>query len=132
MEKHMGDGMRVVNSGSMFERDFGYARAVRLGPVVCVSGCTAAGMTGGDMKDMATQTAEAMRRAGEAMEQLGAGWADVVRTRFFVTDIDAWRAVGTVHKELLGDARPATSIVEVSKLVLPELMVEIEVDAYLP
>ncbi|MER5214241.1 RidA family protein [Streptomyces sp. NPDC002838] len=128
----MRNHMRTVNSGSMFEREFGYSRAVRLGPLVCVSGCTAGGLIGADTQDMGVQAAEAMRRAGEAMEQLGATWADVVRTRFFVTDIEAWQAVGAVHKKFLGDARPATSIVEVRKLVLPELLIEIEVDAYLP
>jgi len=103
----------------------GYSRAVRTGPLVAVSGTTAPGET------MADQTREALRRIETALTEAGATLSDVVRTRIFVTDISRWREVGAVHAEVFGDIRPATTMVEVSALVLPELIVEIEADAYI-
>jgi enamine deaminase RidA (YjgF/YER057c/UK114 family) len=113
-----------VSSGSEFEAVVGYSRAVRTGPLVAVSGTTAPGDT------MTDQTREALRRIETALTQAGASMADVVRTRIFVTDISLWREVGAVHAEVFGDILPAATMVEVSALVAPELMVEIEVDAY--
>ena len=109
----------------------GYSRAVRVGPWISVAGTTATaaegGAVGGD--DIAAQTREALRRIALALEEAGAGLQDVVRTRLFVTDISRWEDVGRVHGEIFADIRPATSMVEVSKLIDPALLVEIEADA---
>ncbi|MDX1883112.1 RidA family protein [Mycolicibacterium sp. 120270] len=115
---------RNVSSGSEFEAEVGYSRAVRTGPLVVVSGTTASGDT------VADQTRNALRRIETALTEAGASLADVVRTRMFVTDMSYWREVGAVHAEVFGDIRPATTMVEVSALISPELLVEIEADAY--
>ncbi|WP_234816310.1 RidA family protein [Mycolicibacterium agri] len=115
-----------VSSGSEFEKVVGYSRAVRIGPHVAVSGTTAAGDT------IADQTRNALRRIEIALAEAGASLTDVIRTRMFVTEISRWREVGAVHAEVFGDIRPAATLVEVSALVSPELMVEIEADAYVP
>jgi enamine deaminase RidA (YjgF/YER057c/UK114 family) len=115
---------RNVSSGSEFESTVGYSRAVRTGPFVAVSGTTAAGET------IADQAREALRRIETALIAAGASLSDVVRTRMYVTDISRWREVGAVHAEVFGEIRPAATMVEVSALISPELMVEIEVDAY--
>lgn len=120
-----------VSSGAVWEPVVGYSRAVRVGPWVSVSGTTAAaeggGAVGGD--DVAAQTREVLRRIAAALEQVGADLADIVRTRMYVTDIGRWEEVGRVHGEVFGDIRPATTMVEVSALVDPALLVEIEADA---
>ena len=115
---------RDVSSESEFEATVGYSRAVRVGPYVAVSGTTAPGDT------IADQTREALRRIETALLRSGASLSDVVRTRMFVTDISRWREVGAVHGEVFGRIRPAATMVEVSALISPELMVEIEADAY--
>ena len=115
---------RNVSSESEFETTVGYSRAVRTGPFVAVSGTTAAGET------IADQAREALRRIETALTEAGASLSDVVRTRMYVTDISRWREVGAVHAEVFGDIRPAATMVEVSALISPELMVEIEADAY--
>lgn len=115
---------RNVSSESEFEAEVGYSRAVRIGPHVVVSGTTAPGDT------IADQAREALRRIETALAQADASLADVVRTRMFVTDITRWREVAAVHAEVFGDIRPAATMVEVSALISPHLMVEIEVDAY--
>ena len=115
---------RNVSSESEFEATVGYSRAVRVGPYVAVSGTTAPGDT------IADQTREALRRIETALLRSGASMSDVVRTRIFVTDISRWRDVGVVHAEVFGQIRPAATMVEVSALISPELMVEIEADAY--
>jgi enamine deaminase RidA (YjgF/YER057c/UK114 family) len=116
---------RNVSSGSEFEDLVGYSRAVRTGRHVVVAGTTAAG------GDIATQTREALRRIEIALQQVGASLSDVVRTRMYVTDISRWREVGEVHAEVFGDIRPVATMLEVSALISPELLVEIEVDAVL-
>jgi enamine deaminase RidA (YjgF/YER057c/UK114 family) len=116
---------RNVSSGSEFEELVGYSRAVRTGPFVVVAGTTAPG------DDIAAQTREALRRTEIALREVGASMTDVVRTRIYVTDISMWREVGAVHAAVFGDIRPAATMVEVSALISPELMVEIEVDAFL-
>ena len=116
---------RSVSSGSEFEAAVGYSRAVRTGPYVAVSGTTAAGET------VADQAREALRRIETALAEVGASLCDVVRTRIFVTDISRWHEVGAVHAEVFGGIRPAATMVEVSALISPELMVEIEADAYI-
>jgi len=104
----------------------GYSRAVRIGSQVSVAGTTGVGPAG----DIAAQTQDALRRIEIALEQAGAALTDVVRTRIFVTDISRWREVGAVHAEVFGQIRPASTMVEVAALITPELMVEIEADAY--
>jgi enamine deaminase RidA (YjgF/YER057c/UK114 family) len=115
-----------VSSGSPFESAVGYSRAVRTGAHVVVAGTTAPG------EDAAAQTREALRRIEIALSEVGASLRDVVRTRMFVTDISAWREIGAVHAEIFGGIRPVTTMVEVAALISPDLVVEIEVDAYAP
>jgi enamine deaminase RidA (YjgF/YER057c/UK114 family) len=114
----------TVSSGSPFEERVGFARAVRIGPLVVVAGTTAPG------DDIADQSREALRRIEIALGEAGAAMTDVVRTRMFVTDISRWQEVAAVHAEAFGDIRPVTTMVEVSALISPDLLVEIEVDAY--
>jgi enamine deaminase RidA (YjgF/YER057c/UK114 family) len=118
----------LVSSGTEFESAVGYSRAVRIGPHVVVSGTTGTGPA----EDIAAQMREALRRIGIALNEAGATMSDVVRTRIYVTDISRWREVGLVHSEVFGDIRPATTMVEVAALIAPELLVEIEADAYSP
>ncbi|HEX7824524.1 MAG TPA: RidA family protein [Mycobacterium sp.] len=113
-----------ISSGSPFEDQVGYSRAVRIGPLVVVSGTTAPG------DDIVEQAREALRRIEVALSEAGASMTDVVRTRMFVTDISKWEELGAVHAEAFGDIRPVTSMLEVTALIAPELLVEIEVDAY--
>lgn len=114
----------MVSSGSEFESAVGYSRAVRIGPLVVVAGTTGSG------DDIAAQTRDALRRIEIALGQAGATLADVVRTRIYVTDISRWREVGEVHAQAFGKIRPVTSMVEVTALIAPGLLVEIEADAY--
>jgi enamine deaminase RidA (YjgF/YER057c/UK114 family) len=116
---------RNVSSGSAYESIVGYSRAVRTGPNVVVAGTTGTG------KDIAAQARDALRRIEIALVGVGASLSDVVRTRVYVTDISLWREVGAVHAEVFGDIRPVATVVEVSALISPELLVEIEADAYL-
>jgi enamine deaminase RidA (YjgF/YER057c/UK114 family) len=122
----MSANRKVVSSGSDFESAVGYSRAVRIGPHVAVAGTTGDGPTG----DIAAQTRDALRRIEIALQAAGAALADVVRTRIYVTDISRWREVGAVHAQVFGEIRPVATMVEVSALIAPELLVEIEVDAY--
>jgi enamine deaminase RidA (YjgF/YER057c/UK114 family) len=115
---------RNVSSGSAYESMVGYSRAVRTGPYVVVAGTTGAG------EDITTQARDALRRIEIALQKVGASLADVVRTRMFVTDISQWQDVAAVHAEMFGDVRPVATMVEVAALISPELLVEIEVDAY--
>jgi enamine deaminase RidA (YjgF/YER057c/UK114 family) len=116
----------VVSSGSDFESVVGYSRAVRVGPHVAVAGTTGAAPA----DDIAAQTRDALRRIEIALGQAGAALTDVVRTRIYVTDISRWREVAAVHEQIFGAIRPAATMVEVSALIAPELLVEIEADAY--
>jgi enamine deaminase RidA (YjgF/YER057c/UK114 family) len=115
---------RRVSSGSVYESTVGYSRAVRTGPQIVVAGTTGSG------DDIAAQTREALRRIEIALHKVGASMSDVVRTRMFVTDISMWEEVGAVHAEVFGETRPVTTMVEVSALISPELLIEIEADAY--
>jgi enamine deaminase RidA (YjgF/YER057c/UK114 family) len=116
----------LVSSGSDFESTVGYSRAVRVGPHVAVAGTTGPGAPG----DISAQTREALRRIEIALNEAGAVLGDVIRTRIFVTDISRWREVAVVHAEVFGQIRPAATMVEVAALIAPELLVEIEADAY--
>jgi len=120
-----------VSSGSPWESLVGYSRAVRKGSFVCVSGTTASDEEGNVIGrgDPHAQAVFIFQKIATALQKCGASLSDVVRTRMFVTNIKDWEAVGKVHADVLGDVQPASTLVEVSKLVHPDLLVEIEVDA---
>jgi enamine deaminase RidA (YjgF/YER057c/UK114 family) len=115
---------RTLSSGSAYESAVGYSRAVRTGPHIVVAGTTGSG------DGVAAQTREALQRIEIALQKVGASLSDVVRTRMYVTDISLWQEVGAVHAEVFGEIRPVATMVEVSALISPDLLVEIEVDAY--
>lgn len=122
---------RTVSSDTEWEPRVGYSRAVRVGDRICVSGTTATN-DAGDVTAVDSpyeQAKLAMRNVVDAVEAAGGRVEDVVRTRMYVVDIDDWEHVGRAHAEVFGDVRPATSMVEVSRLIDPELLVEVEAEA---
>jgi enamine deaminase RidA (YjgF/YER057c/UK114 family) len=125
--------IRRISSAAPWESVVGYSRAVAAGDHVWVTGCTS--IIDGEVVhdgDAFAQTTQAIRNIGWALEKAGASLADVVRTRIFVTDISRWEEYGRAHSETFGETMPATSMVEVSALIDPRMLVEIEAVAYKP
>ncbi|HQR23972.1 MAG TPA: RidA family protein [Steroidobacteraceae bacterium] len=122
---------RNISTGTPWEPVVGYSRAVRVGSMVWVAGTTATGPDGRIVApgDAAAQTRQALENVRAALARAGAKMEHVVRTRIFVRDIRGWEAIGRAHGEYFGAIRPATAMVEVSGLVDPDMLVEIEVDA---
>ena len=121
---------QTVSSGTEWESQVGYSRAVHAGNVIHVAGTTATDETGDPIDGGPyEQTKHVLSKISRVLDEAGASIEDVTRTRLFVTDIEEWEEIGRAHEEVFGAVRPAATMVEVNRLIDPDLCVEIEVDA---
>ncbi len=125
-------GRRYASSGSKWEPIMGYSRAVRAGNVIAVTGCVGVNADGTYSKSVGEQTARSLAIIRAAIESLGGKIEHVIRTRMFVTDVSKWEDVARIHGEVFKDIRPATTIVEVARLIDADAQIEIEADAIVP
>jgi enamine deaminase RidA (YjgF/YER057c/UK114 family) len=125
-------GRKTASSGSKWEPKMGYSRAVRAGTFIAVTGSVGINADGTYSKSLGDQTRRSLAIIRAAVEALGGKIEHVIRTRMFVTDVSKWEQVAAVHGEVFGEIRPATTIVEIAKLIDADAQIEIEADAIVP